>query len=134
MIVADANLIAYFAIEGERTPASRRVFAKDRVWIAPELWRAEMLSILAGRIRRKEDTLEGTEQDYLYAESLMRSNTYPVDFRRVLAVVAQTGCSGYDSQYIALAEERRVKLVTTDGGILENAKHVAVSPEQFLAA
>ena len=111
----------------------RQVFAKDRVWIAPELWRAEMLSILAGRIRRKEDTLEGAEQDYLYAESLMRSNTYPVDFRRVLAVVAQTGCSGYDSQYIALAEERRVKLVTTDGGILENAKHVAMSPEQFLA-
>ena len=134
MIVADANLIAYFAIEGERTPVSRRVFAKDRVWIAPELWRAEMLSILAGRIRRKEDTLEGAEQDYLYAESLMRSNTYPVDFRRVLSVVAQTGCTGYDSQYIALAEERRVKLVTTDGGILENAKHVAVSPEQFLAA
>lgn len=134
MIVADANLIAYFAVEGTRTPASRLVFAKDRVWIAPELWRAEVLSVLSGRIRRNEDTLEGAELDYLYAESLMRSNTYAVDFRRVLSVVAQTGCTGYDSQYIALAEDRRVKLVTTDGGILANAKHVAVSPAQFLAA
>ena len=134
MIVADTNLIAYFAIEGERTPLARLVFAKDRVWIAPELWRSEMLSILAGRIRRRENTVEDAELTYLYAESLMRSNTYSIDFRRVLRAVDRTRCSGYDSQYVALAEERSLKLVTTDGGIVANAPHVAISPEQFLAA
>ena len=134
MIVADTNLIAYFAVEGDHTPTAKRVFAKDRVWIAPELWRAEMLSILAGRIRRREDTLEGAELDFLYAESLMQSHTYAMDFRRVLAVAERTKCSGYDSQYVALAEERNLKLVTNDGGIITNAPHVAMSPEQFLAA
>ena len=134
MIVADANLIAYFSVDGVNTPTAKRVFAKDRVWYAPDLWRAEMLSILAARLRRKEDSVENAEHCYLFAESLMRDHTYAIDFRRVLAVVARTGCTGYDSQYVALAEERGLKLVTNDGGILQNAAHVAVTPEQFLAA
>lgn len=133
MIVADANLIAYFAIEGTKTAQARAVFAKDRVCLAPTLWESEVLSILSGMLRRKEASSKSAELSFLYARSLMRSHTVSIDFRRVLAVSQRTSCSGYDSQYVAVAEEHGLKLVTNDGGIQTNAPHVAISFEDFLA-
>lgn len=34
---------------------------------------------------------------------------------------------------MANREEKRAKLITKDGGILANAPHVSITPEQFLA-
>jgi predicted nucleic acid-binding protein len=134
VIVADANLIASFAVVGPDTVLAREIFAKDRIWIAPQLWESEILNMLVGKVRRKECVLSDAERMFQYAHLLMKDYTYPVDFRLTLAVADRTKCSGYDSQYVALAEAKNVQLVTWDGGILVNAPHVAVSPEQFLAA
>ena len=134
MIVADANLIAAYCINTIVTPSAKAVFAKDGAWISPKLWQAEFVSALLKY--RKAGSINDTEceQSLLLATSLMHGMDYDSNIRDVVAVAERIRCSAYDSCYVALALQHRVKLVTTDGGILENAKHVALSPEQFLAA
>ncbi len=134
MIVADANLIAAFSIESAMTGTAKAIFAKDRAWIAPKLWQAEFVSTLL-KFRRalRLDDDQTTYALYL-ARSLMREMDYDSDLHDVAEVALRTKCSAYDSCYVALAEEKRVKLVTTDGGIVTNAPHVAMSLDQFLAA
>lgn len=44
---------------------------------------------------------------------------------RVLAVARRTGCSVYDSQYGALAEDLGLKLYTYDKGLLSRCPEVA---------
>lgn len=134
MIVADANLIGAYCINATTTAAAKAVFAKDRAWIAPKLWQAEFVSILRKFQRAQLITEQKSESSLLVATSLMRGIDYDNDVRDIAAVCDRTGCSPYDSCYVALAEEKRIKLITTDSGILSNAPHVAMSPEQFLAA
>lgn len=132
MIIADANLISDFCIRGSRTAIARAVFAKDRSWAAPKLWQAEFVSILLKYHKKMSD--EEILRSLYLAKSMVGKADYDSNIHEVYRVVNETKCSAYDSCYVALAEEHRVKLITTDGGILANAKHIALSPEQFLAA
>ena len=134
MIVADANLITAYCVNTSATGLAKAVFAKDRIWISPKLWQAEFVSALLKHRRRREFDDEALATSINLARSLMRDFDFDSDIRTTVEIAERTQCSPYDSCYIALAELKRVKLVTIDGGILENAKHVAVSPEQFLAA
>ena len=134
MIVADANLIAAYSIEGDGTAVAKAVFDKDRSWIAPKLWQAEFISVML-KFRRASRLTDDDALSAIYlARSLMSHSDYDSNLHDVFAATERTKCSAYDSCYVALAEEHRVRLVTTDGGILANAKHIALSPEQFLAA
>ena len=63
------------------------------------------------------------------ALTLMDGASYEVAPERVLAVARRTGCSGYDSQYVALAEDLGLKLYTCDKGILSRCPEVAVMPQ-----
>ncbi len=134
MIVADANLIAAYSIESDGTAVAKALFGKDRSWIAPKLWQAEFISVMLKFRRASRLTDDDALRAIYLARSLMRDSDYDSNLHDVFAASERTKCSAYDSCYIALAEEKRTKVVTTDGGILANAPHVAMSPEQFLAA
>jgi len=43
-------------------------------------------------------------------------------------VARRTGCSGYDSQYIALAEDLGLTLYTWDRQILDRCPQLAIAP------
>ena len=46
-----------------------------------------------------------------------------------LAVAKETGCSGYDSQYIALAQDLGLNLYTYDRKILASVPSIASEPK-----
>ena len=129
MIVVDTNVIAYLLIRGDRSVAMDRLQAHDSEWIAPRLWLDEFLNVLSTYERngslRADETIELLED----ALALMDGSSYEVPPERVLAVARRTGCSGYDSQYVTLAEDLGVKLYTCDGGILKKCPGVAFLPE-----
>jgi predicted nucleic acid-binding protein len=128
VIVVDANVIAYLLMRGERSEAMDRLQDFDSDWIAPRLWLDEFLNVLCTYERNGgigSDQAAGLLDDAL---ALMEGNSFEVPPERVLTVARKTGCSGYDSQYIALAEDLGLRLYTCDRRVLQKCPGLAVAP------
>lgn len=132
MIVADTNLLAYLLVGGAGTQAAEAVFLRDPVWTAPLLWRSEFRSILAGYLRRREIKIDDAIQVQQKAEALLAGREHVIPSERVLRLVASSTCSAYDCEFVALAEQLSVPLVTSDRAVLKEFPAVAVSPSQFV--
>src|SRR5690606_17991509 len=129
MIVVDANVIAYLLLRGERSEASDRLLEAHPDWVAPHLWRDEFLNVLCTHERQGMLTAQKTFDLLTDAMMLMEGRSYDLPPHRVLAVARRTGCTGYDSQYIALAEELGVPLYTHDRKVLLACLGLAMQPE-----
>jgi predicted nucleic acid-binding protein len=132
VIVADVNLVAYLWITGEHTAAAEAVLAADREWAAPLLWRSEWRSVVAGYLRRGELDVAGALERVAAAEALLRGREYLVESAAVLDLVARSPCSAYACEYVALARQLGVPLVTSDRRILAAFAGTAVSPGDFV--
>jgi predicted nucleic acid-binding protein len=125
MIVVDTNVLAYLWLPGERTKAAERLLKKDSDWNAPILWRSEFRNVLAGCLRRGDVSLETALQIVEGAEGQMRGREFSVPSPRVLARVAESECSAYDCEFVVLADELGVSLVTSDARLLRSFPAVA---------
>lgn len=132
MIVADVNLLAYLLLGGPETGIAQQVFEKDSVWAAPILWRSEFRSILAAFMRQRGLGISEAWQAHELAEGLLGAHAYTLGGERVLQLVAASPCSAYDCEYVALAEELQVRLVTSDREIVRHFPGIAVSPNAFV--
>jgi predicted nucleic acid-binding protein len=131
MIVVDTNVVAYLLLGGEKTPGARLAFRKDPVWAAPLLWRSEFRNVLAAYLRRGTLTLSDALEMMREAETLFRGAEYSVDSGQVLKLVSESGCSAYDCEFVALAEQLSVPLLTSDAEILRQFPQTAISLEAF---
>ena len=52
MIVVDTNVIAYLLIPGDRTAAADEIYRRDPNWVAPTLWRHELINVLCLYVRK----------------------------------------------------------------------------------
>jgi len=132
VIVADTNLIAYLLIPGEKTAWAERVYARDAHWQLPRLWRSELRSVLMSYVRNRMITLDKATQIMVFAE---RRFGMGVDIASadVLALAAESGCSAYDCEFLALAKRHQTLLVTSDKKVLRAFPELAVSPEHFIS-
>ena len=131
MIVADANLIAYFAIHTVHSPLAEAVCAADAVWVAPLLWRSEFRGTLVKYMQHGGMGFELAIASLRVAEETIAGREYAVDSRKVLELAVQSKCSAYDCEYVALAEDLGVKLVTADKQVLRAFPKTAVALEKF---
>lgn len=131
MIVVDTNLISYLYLEGEHSLLAERAWRKDGEWAAPLLWRSEFRNVLAFYIRRKWLTLEDSQQIMNEALDLMAEHEYEVDSNLVLQLVDRSSCSAYDCEFVALAQELKIPLVTMDQQILRDFPTVAIPLTAF---
>lgn len=131
MIVVDTNVIAYAFLPGERSSQARSAFLKDPAWSAPLLWRSEFRSVLALYIRKQKLDLDTAIQIAAVAEALLGMREYRVAVSDVLPLVQSSSCSAYDCEFVALAKQLHVPLVTTDNGILKAFPDIAVSLDRF---
>lgn len=127
MIVVDTNVLAYLYLPMEHTAKAEALLRRDADWTAPLLWRSEFRNILAGYLRRKTLTSDAAQALQAEAEGLMAGNEHEVDSRRVLELVRDSDCSAYDCEFVALAIQLRVKLVTMDSKLLKAFPKYAVS-------
>lgn len=132
MIVVDTNLIAYLWISGELTEKAERLLKTDAHWLAPLLWRSEFRNVLAGYYRRGALSLEGALEIMENAEVQMRERELLVSSHSVMQLVSESSCSAYDCEFVALASELELPLITTDRQILNDFPDIAQSPDQFL--
>ncbi len=131
MIVVDTNLIAYLLLPGDRTREAGVVLRRDQDWTAPLLWRSEFRSVLAQYLRNTQLNLATADRIMDEAERLMRGGEYEVRSPDVLRLVSRSRCSAYDCEFVALAEDLTVPLITSDGLILSEFPSVAMSAEAF---
>jgi predicted nucleic acid-binding protein len=130
VIVVDTNLLVAAVFDREGNVAD--VIRRDSVWVAPLLWRSEFRSALAGLIRTQAMPLEHALGGFAQAEELLSDALMP-STERVLALVQSSKCSAYDLEFVALAEELGISLVTNDREVLAAFPGRAVSPAAFVA-
>ena len=131
MIVADTNLISYLLIEGEQTEAARAVWGADPDWRMPPLWRAEFLMVLVLSTRAGVLDRDSALLAWRRATALFGACEIDPEGERVLAVALRDGLSAYDAQFVALAEDLGVYVVTADKGILRARPDLARAMGEF---
>lgn len=131
MIVVDTNVIAYLLIGGAKTPQAENALRKDTEWCAPVLWRSEFRNILAAYMRRGVLSHKGALELSHEGEQLLAGSEYQVESGVVLNLVALSHCSAYDCEFVALAQELNVPLVTSDRQVLSQFPSIAVSLDVF---
>jgi predicted nucleic acid-binding protein len=132
MIVVDTNVISYFYLSSEYSGLAEQLFMKNNVWAAPMLWRSEFRSVLSFYIRKKIITLSEAMQIFEEAESLFQNKEYEVNSMQVLKLVQESGCSAYDCEFVNLAQDLNVPLVTMDKKVLNNFKNTATSIPEYI--
>jgi predicted nucleic acid-binding protein len=133
MIVVDTNILAYLYLPGDRTEEVKSLLEADSEWAAPVLWRSELTNILCTCMRVKGLAKDRCLEIFELADELMRERTYSTSPLRVFEVAERTACSGYDSEFIALAEDLQTKLVTYDAALLSRAGPIACAPSDIEA-
>ena len=134
MIVVDANVICYLYMESAHSRHAERALGKDSDWVAPFLWRSEFRNVLAQYIRKQWLSLAESRVIMNEALHLMDDQEYEVDSHQVLSLVAASNCSAYDCEFVALAQELGIVLVTVDKQLLDNFPDITASLSRFVAA
>lgn len=128
MIIADCTLVARLVIGADDAHAARALWLRDPQWAAPALWQAEFASVLLKYERAGLLSSTGITAHRQRAEEIFERSTHHVSIDRALVSARRTGCSIYDSYYIALAEDLDVKLYTYDKDILRKCRGLAFQP------
>lgn len=131
MIVADTNIISYLFLPTEFSDKASRLYKIDPEWSAPILWRSEFRNVLALYLRQNIITLSQALLIQEEAEALMVEREYNVPSASVLGLVANSNCSAYDCEFVVLAKQLSVKLVTEDKKILAEFPEITVALKYF---
>jgi predicted nucleic acid-binding protein len=132
MIVVDTNVISYFYLSSEYSEIAEQLFMKNCSWSAPLLWRSEFRNVLSFYIRKKIITLNEAIQIFEAAESLFQHKEYEVNSMQVLKLAQESGCSAYDCEFVNLAQDLNVPLITMDKKVLINFKNTAASIQEYI--
>ena len=133
MIVVDTNLIGYLLLPSERSEQAELVLRRDPAWAAPLLWRSELRNVLAVQVRSGRLSLEHAFVVMKQAEELMHGREYAVVSLDVLRLASSSHCTAYDCEFVALAQDLGVGLVTVDRQVLAAFPRLAQTPEQYTA-
>ncbi|MEX0646975.1 MAG: type II toxin-antitoxin system VapC family toxin [Balneolaceae bacterium] len=131
MIVVDTNVIASMWVPNDMDEWVYKVLKKDDNWVAPLLWRSEFRNVLSIYLRKDifefSVVLQATEE----AEQLMDANEFEVNSTQVMSFVLDSSCSAYDCEFVALADDLNVPLVTFDKKILREFPDISIHPKEF---
>lgn len=132
MIVVDTNVIASLWVPNDMDELVYRVLKKDPDWVAPLLWCSELRNVMAIYLRNDIFELSTIMQSMQEAEQLMEAHAYEINTTHVLRLVNNSTCSSYDCEFVALAEDLNVQLVTFDKQICSEFSDIAIHPQQFV--
>jgi predicted nucleic acid-binding protein len=132
MIVIDANILIYALIECDNSRLIPQLRAKDADWRTTELCQHETLNVLVTYQRRGILTLEQCRGLLKHARRFITDAQHQVDMEASLTIAAKYGITGYDAQYVALAESLSVPLITEDRKLRQAVAGVGISIQEFI--
>lgn len=131
MIVVDTNIIGYLFLENEHSAQAEQALRRDLDWAAPLLWRSELRNVLTVQARAGRLGLPNALEIIAQAERLMRGREYAVASSAVLRLAAASGCTAYDCEFVALAQDLGALLVTVDRQVLARFPEESISLENY---
>ena len=131
MIIVDTDITGFLYLPVERTAQAEEALRRDPEWAAPVLWRSELRNVLAGYLRTGILDLGVAGQIMEEAAALMRGGEYGIVSSDVLRLAAGSGCSAYDCEFVALAQDLGVPLITVDKRILGAFPETARALEDY---
>ncbi len=134
MIAVDTNILCYYWLASPLVAQVEALERQDSEWIVPPLWRSEFRNTVALSVRHRVLALADAIELIERAEGRLRDREVAVSSRSVMELVANSSCTAYDCEFVAIARERRVSLVTADRQILREFPEIAVSLKDFLTA
>jgi predicted nucleic acid-binding protein len=133
MIVVDANILISLHVPGESSEDARLALKREQ-WAAPLLWKSEFCSGLM-RLRRAKRLQFDECIEYLkQAERLMWGSTFSVQHPKVLAFAEKSKASTYDCEYVVLARDLGLQLVTLDGPLLKHFPETAIHLKDYVSS
>ncbi len=133
MIVIDANILIYSLIECDYSPLIHKLRDKDSDWRTTALCLHETLNVLATYQRREVLTFAQCRKLLDHADRFMKVAQCEVEMDTALAVAAKYAITGYDAQYVALAQSLNAPLITEDRKLRNAVPGIAFSMQEFLA-
>jgi predicted nucleic acid-binding protein len=131
VIVVDTNIIGYLFLENEHSAQAEQALRRDLDWAAPLLWRSELRNVLTVQARAGRLGLPDALEIIAQAERLMRGREYAVASSAVLRLAAASGCTAYDCEFVALAQDLGAVLVTVDRQVLARFPEESISLENY---
>ena len=130
MIVADSTLVAGLLFPtDEFHVVARTIREKDSDWRCPELVFSEIRSVGLKRVKNRVPLDSVIAQCNLAASAV---SVYRMHNHSVLHAAIEGDIWTYDAEYVALARQLAVTLVTSDVELVKKFPAIAMLPEQFL--
>ena len=126
MIVIDTNVMVYLLTGAGQGEEAERLFSKDPEWAAPPILLSELRNVMVGLVHRSQIEASDALEICNDAQEILRERVVSVLSDPVLETAIQGNLSAYDAEFVVLARQLGVPLVTADQAILEEAPDVAV--------
>lgn len=135
MIVVDTNVIASLFIQRSDSTVCREALEKARTWVVPPLWCSELLSALRYETRLVEQAMPLAQAEAVMrsAELLFEPRERKPPAERVLALSSRR-LKSYDAEFLALAEDLDVPVLSNDRDFLSISAGRGMTPEAYLAS
>ena len=132
MIVVDTNIIAHFWLPSGQSDLCDQLFQEEPHWTAPVLWRSEFRNVVLLYLRKDLISLSQAMLITEKAETQMFEREFHVNSNRVLEIGEKSSCSAYDCEFISLARDLDIQLITLDKQILKDFPGISSHPEDFI--
>jgi len=133
MIVVDTNIISYLLIPNDTyNPLAEAIYQKDSRWSSPPLWRYEFMTVLSIYLRK--DLMDVASCKSVYKEAMGLVISGPIsNSDAVFNIVQQSSLSSYDCEFVALAMQTGLPLITEDKKILREFPDIAFSMKTYVS-
>jgi len=122
-VIVDASVAAKLYFTEELSDEAESVIRQASQLIAPDLLYIEMASLAAKRVRRGTATLDVAALAMSLVHDLLDEAVPVADLtQRAFELSAEHGISAYDGAYVALAEQRGLRVLTADFRLVRRAE------------
>ena len=134
MIVVDTNIITVLLMPNDRyNGLADDLYQKDCNWISPFLWRYELLSVLS--IYFRQNIIDEVRCQFIYREALDMVTSRPIgNYKTVFELIKKSSLSSYGCEFVALAKETGLPLITEDKKILREFPEIACKMQTYAVA
>jgi predicted nucleic acid-binding protein len=130
--VVDAHIISLMTFPGRFSSTVSRLHEENPQWVAPALWKADFLNILALYYRKGMIDYSQAAIALDVAERLIGAREHAADAKAIMEVIVNSNCSAYDCEFIVLAKKLATKVITYNKKLIEEFPDLALTPEEYL--